>query len=54
VGVILERPFLWMTERQRQELRLQASRIVAMAVAPHVVHGCCASCTRPGRHLLHG
>jgi hypothetical protein len=26
--VIPERPFLWMTERQRQELRLQMSRIV--------------------------
>jgi len=28
VALIPERPFLWMTERQRQELRLQASRTV--------------------------
>ena len=43
MGVIPERPFLWMTERQRQELRLQASRIVADFAAPW--HGA-------GRRLL--
>jgi hypothetical protein len=29
MGVIPRRPFLWLSERQRQELRLQASRAVA-------------------------
>lgn len=36
MGLIPERPFLWLSERQRQELRLQASRTVvdfAAAVA---------------------
>jgi hypothetical protein len=47
VALIPKRPFLWMTERQRQELR-RASRIVADFAA--AIAG--DRRARPGRRLL--